>query len=227
MTSSNRYFNHVTHNLVFPELSCDTTEAGRYYTTEDDLKMPSITTVLSHGSTFDLDAWKQRIGEAEANKISQQAQSRGTEIHTITEKYLNNDPTWNQTLPHHKYSFMSIKSILDKNITNILTQEKALFSRKLKIAGRVDCIADYNGILSVIDFKTSRKRKKKEWIESYFQQEAFYAVAFYEMFSIPIWQLVTIITVDDEAPQVFIENPITWLKPLMKKREQYLLDKGF
>ena len=221
-----KHFNHVSHHLVFPELSCETTESGRYYTTEDGLKLPSITTILGHGSTFDLDAWKQRIGETEANKISFQAQSRGTELHTIAEKYLNNDPTWKNTLPIHKESFLSIKPILDSKLDNILIQEKALFSRKLKIAGRVDCIAEYNGILSVIDFKTSRKIKKKEWIESYFQQEAFYAAAFYEMFEIPIPQLVTIIIVDDESPQVFIENPMTWFKPLMKRREQYRLDKG-
>ena len=114
-----------------------------------------------------------------------------------------------------------MKPIIDKHVNNIYFQEAPLYSHEIKTAGRVDLIAEFAGKLSIIDFKTSRRPKKAEWIEGYFMQESFYAAAFYERTGLAIKQLVTLIMVDDDKPQVFIEQPMKWLPKFMQLRKKY------
>jgi len=190
-------FNHVKHDVVLPTLTRKTTDTGRKYFTPEGNAYPSITTVLGVLNKEGIIAWRKRVGEEEANKISQQASVRGTAVHKLAEDYLNNDPDWKEgAMPTNLFSFEDIKKIMDKRLNNIWMQEVFLYSDRLKTAGQVDCIAEFDGQLSIIDFKTSRKPKKVEWITSYFIQASFYAAAFYERTGIPIKQGVILITVD-------------------------------
>ena len=113
-----------------------------------------------------------------------------------------------------------IKPLLH-NINNVYYQEVALYSNVLRLAGRVDCIAEYNGVLSIIDFKTAAKPKRQEWIDDYFIQCTFYACAFFELTGIEIKQVVVLITVDGNPPQEFIQPVGNWLKKLIQMRKKY------
>ena len=158
----------------------------------------------------------------DANKISRQAAGRGTAVHTICEKYVNNDPDYaKDVMPNILFDFNRIKNILDDRIGLVYGQELPLYSDHLKVAGRVDCVAEFDGKLSIIDYKTSRKTKKKEWIDGYFMQECFYAIAWEERTGMPITQLVTIISVDDAPAQIFIEHRDNWDKKLVKIIKEY------
>jgi hypothetical protein len=198
-------FNHVNVNI--PEIRTENINGGRYYVTPTGVKYPSITTVLSILSKKAIMEWRKRVGAEEANKISTKAARRGTNVHQMCEDYLNNkEYITNKTMPVDKEMFGTLKPILDERINNIHTQEATLYSDYLGVAGRVDCIAEFDGRLSVIDFKTSRKLKKKEWISNYFQQASAYCVMYEERTGIPIDQIVILIAVDEEEPQVFIEK---------------------
>jgi hypothetical protein len=188
------------------EIDTVTVNGKRYYATPEGNRYPSITTVLSVLSKQSIMEWRKRVGEEEANRISTQAARRGTKVHSMCEDYLNNELDLKKFLPADKQTFLSLKPLLDEKISNIHAQEIALWSDYLKVAGRCDCIAEWDGKLSVIDFKTSRKLKKKEYISSYFQQASAYAVMYEERTGIPISQIVILIAVDDEEPQVFIEK---------------------
>ena len=198
-------FNHVS--IEIPEIKTENFDGGRYYVTPSGERYPSITTVLSILSKKAIIEWRNRVGEAEANKISTKAARRGTNVHQMCEDYLNNKPyVTNKTMPVDKEMFATLKPILDERINNIHTQEATLYSDYLGVAGRVDCIAEFDGRLSVIDFKTSRKPKKKEWISNYFQQASAYCVMYEERTKIPVDQIVILIAVDDNEPQVFVEK---------------------
>ena len=215
-------FNHVEHDIVLPKLTRKTTEEGRRYFTPDGNAYPSITTVLGILSKEGIIAWRQRVGEEEANKISRQAATRGTAVHKLAEDYLDNLPDWSKgAMPANLASFNDLKTILDERLNNIYFQEEFLYSDRLKCAGQVDCIAEFDGQLSIVDFKTSRKPKKEEWITSYFIQASFYAAAFYERTGIPIKQGVILITVDGNEPQVFKVNTYDYLEHFLSVRKKY------
>jgi CRISPR/Cas system-associated exonuclease Cas4 (RecB family) len=188
------------------EIDTVTVGGKRYYATPEGNRYPSITTVLSILSRDSIMQWRKKVGEQEANRISTQAARRGTNVHKMCEDYLNNNFDIKRFNPTDRETFKSLQPILDQNINNIHAQEIALWSDYLGVAGRCDCIAEWGGKLSVIDFKTSRKLKKKEYIGSYFQQASAYAVMYEERTKIPINQIVILIAVDNEEPQVFIEK---------------------
>jgi len=215
-------FNHVEHGVVLPKLTRETTTTGRKYFTPEGNAYPSITTVLGVLNKEGILAWRQRVGEAEANRISQQAATRGTAVHKLAEDYLDNKKDWNKgAMPSNLQSFNDLKSILDQRLNNVWFQEEFLYSDRLKCAGQVDCIAEFDGQLSIVDFKTSRKPKKEEWITNYFIQASFYAAAFYERTSIPIKQGVILITVDGSEPQVFKVNTYDYLEHFVAVRKKY------
>lgn len=219
-------FSHVAMKAL-PELECETLSTGRTYITPEGNKYPSITTILSERSKEGIKAWRKRVGEEAANKISTQAATRGTAVHTLAEDYLNNKEDWSKgAMPANIFSFSQIKPILDKHVNNIWAQEVPLYSDKFMVAGRVDCIAEYDGELCIIDFKTARKPKKEEWITNYFIQASFYAAAFYERTGIAIKKFAIIITVDGSEPQVFTGKTFDWLKELYKVREEYIQKYG-
>ena len=188
-------FNHITHQ--FPKLLQENLDGTRVYVTPNGDKYPSVTTVLAdHGKEAILE-WRKKVGEEKANEISRKATTRGTSVHKALELYLKNeDVSTLEMLPNVKSLFVRMKEELEGKVNNIHCLEDRLFSHKLKLAGTVDCIAEHNGILSVIDFKTSIRLKKKENIASYFMQGAAYATMFTELTSLPIQQVVILIGVD-------------------------------
>lgn len=221
-------FNHVNWEHKLPELECETLPTGRTYKTPEGKRYPSVTTVLGDESKAGIIAWRKRIGEEEANKISTQAGTRGTAVHTLAENYINNDPNWAKgAMPSNLFAFNQIKPILDSNMDNVYAQEVPLYSDRLQVAGRVDLIADWVDQLSIVDFKTSRKPKKEEYIQNYFMQASFYAAAFYEMTGIPIKRSVILIAVDGEDPQVFVKKTGDYLQDFIAVRKRYREKHGF
>jgi genome maintenance exonuclease 1 len=210
-------FTHIGHE--FPKLSRITSSDGtRIYETPSGRSYPSVTTVTGLLKKQAIIEWRKSVGEQAANEISSKAANRGTRIHGLCEKYLSNnevDPSM-----FDKYMWESIKSELN-SIDNIYALEQQLYSDHLEVAGTVDCIAEYNGKLSVIDFKTSRRQKQRDNIHDYFMQCSAYAVAFEERTGIPVSQLVIIMAVEDENPLIFIEKRDTWIQGFKKLREEY------
>lgn len=194
---------------------------GRKYFTETGASYPSVTTVLGVLSKASIMAWRKRVGAEEANKISRQASTRGTKIHALCEDVLNNkDVEIDDMSLLDQEMFKSFRPVLDR-IDNIHCQEVALYSDHLRMAGRVDCIGEFDGKLSVIDFKTSGKPKKKEWIENYFAQAAAYGIMYEERTGIPVSQSVILIAVEGHEPQIFVEKRDDHLDLLFKAREQW------
>lgn len=216
-------FRHNPIALEYVDLESQTTEIGRKYITPTGNTYPSITTVLGFLSKKDILAWRKRVGEEEANRISRQACARGTKMHTLVEKYLQNEKILiKEEMPHIQIGFNSIKQVLDKHIDNIRMQETPLFSDHLGVAGRVDLIAEFDGRLSVIDIKTSSRVKTEDDIESYFMQESAYAIMFEERTKIPITQLVTLMVVDsDPNILVFKQHRDKWSRKLIETINAY------
>lgn len=192
------------------------TDGKRYYQLPDGTRLPSVTTVIGAKGKQAILEWRKRVGEQEANRISRQASSRGTGLHTLCEKYLNNDPKYLLgSMPDALEMFKSIKPLLHR-INNIHYQEQALYSTKIEMAGRVDCIAEFDGVLSVIDFKTSKRVKTKEDIDNYFAQCVAYACMYEELVGTPIEQIVVIMAVNDSEPLLFVEKTSDHLNTLLE-----------
>jgi len=194
--------------VTLPELATETIDRKRYYVTPDGNKYPSITTVLSTRNKKGLFEWRKRVGEDVANHISRTSASRGTKVHQMCEDYLNN----NFDVEKHKKNFLPYclfqqlsTNVLCK-IDNIRAQEIGLYSDKYKLAGRVDCIAEYDGVLSVIDFKTSTKERKEEYNENYYIQTSAYAEMFEERTGTPINQIVVLVVTEDGVVQEFVKD---------------------
>ena len=218
-------FNHVKLEGVVPKLQQVNEEGTRYYVTPEGNKYPSITTVLTAYNIKEIMAWRKRVGDEEANKISRQASSRGTRIHTLCEQYLDNKELTFKT-PLDTETFNRFKPVLHR-INNIYAQEIRMYSDHLRIAGTVDCVAEFDGKLSIIDFKTSKRLKNEEDIENYFMQVSGYAVMFEERFGIPVNRVVVAIAVDDQDPQVFIAKRDTYISNLLNFRDLYERKSGF
>ena len=189
-----------------------TTESGRRYKIPNGDMYESVTTALGNqpGKKEGLMEWRRRVGEAEANRISRKAAGRGTAVHQIIEDYLNNlDDPIKDKMPDAVVMFKQLQPILDKSISKVYMQEAPLWSYKYRLAGRVDCVADIKGKLSVVDFKTSMKPKKREWVTDYFLQTAAYSHMIGEMYGDTVEQTVIFIAVEDRDPQIFVGDPHT------------------
>ena len=216
------YFLHEPVDLGYDDLIAVTNDSGRVYTDPNNNTYPSITTVLSILSEDAIKAWRARVGEEEANRISKTASNRGTAVHDLLERYVNNESDFDKEVePHIMQSFYDVKPVLDKYLTKVYAQEAGLYSERLGVAGRVDCVGEWNGIDSIIDYKTSKKLKKKEWIDSYFMQSTAYAIMWEERTGIPINQIVVVIAVDNEEPQIFIEKRENWTEKLIQTIAEY------
>lgn len=207
--------------MLFDEMNTETIGGGRHYITPKG-PYPSITTVLGVLSKQGIAEWRARVGEAEANRISTQAARRGTNVHQMCEDYVNNELDKTKFLPHEKAMFNSIKHVLDESLGLVYAQECPLYSDYLGIAGRVDCVAEYDGRLSIIDYKTSGKMKKKEWIGNYFQQASAYCVMFEERTGIPVDQIVIVVAVESEdKAQVFVEKRDNYIGECINTIKKY------
>jgi hypothetical protein len=190
-----------------PKLQSVTHSDGkRYYTSPNGVLLPSVTTVIGAKKKQSIMEWRQRVGEEEANRVSRFASGRGTKMHNLVERYLLNEAVdWNIEMPDGVYMFRKIAREL-KNINNIHYMEEALWSEKIGLAGRVDCIAEWKGKLSIIDFKTSQKIKTKDQITDYFAQCTAYALMYEELVGNPIDQIVILMAVDEGVSLVFEEK---------------------
>ena len=185
------------------ELNKKETPGCRLYELPNGDWVPSITSVTSFYNREKFIKWRQKVGEEKANQITRKATSRGTDFHEVAQDYLEGKSLdWESHLPASKFMFHACKPILDR-IDKIHAIERTLFSEYLGIAGRVDCIAEFDGELAVIDFKTSEYIKPEEWLENYFVQETFYACAYYEMTGIPVKKLITIMVTPGGDVEVF------------------------
>ena len=198
-------FNFVKVPELDFNLDSETLKQGRYYTTPNGVKYPSVTTIMPHKEEV-LQAWRDRIGVEEANKITKRAGNRGTKMHSLCEDYFIGkltDMKIKMMMPFDKMLFGQVRKYLDNYINNIRCMEQALYSHKLKLAGRVDLIAEWKNSLAVIDFKTSIKEKKEEWITNYFVQCTAYAEMFEHLTNQPIDDIVVLIATEEQVPQVF------------------------
>jgi len=211
-------FNHI--DVCLPSLERETIDSVRYYSIPDNgelLKMVSITSVTSHFNREIFVKWRKKVGDVEADKITKQATSRGTDMHTLVENYLYNK-SLPEVQPLSNILFKIAKKELNK-IDNIHCLEGALYSKHLGVAGTTDCIGEHEGELSVVDFKTSKKPKPREWIENYFVQAMFYGMAYYELTGTSIKKLVIIMACEDGECVVYEERN---LKKYMKLVVQYI-----
>jgi genome maintenance exonuclease 1 len=212
-------FHHV--GIELQDLKTENIEGKRFYVTPKGNKYVSITSLLSNLSKDSISQWRRRVGETEANKISRQASSRGTRVHNICESYIQNQVgILEDALPDAIDMFKSIVPFLDR-IDNIHVVEGALYSDDLGVAGRTDLIAEFDGNLAVIDYKTSRKPKNWEMCHSYFMQGAFYAYAYEELTGTPLNNIIIIMAVENDKPLLFRETRNRWLSPLKQVITKY------
>lgn len=206
-----------------PSLQAHTNTAGRRYQTPEGKVYPSVTTVLQLHEPEKLLEWRQRVGEEEADRITSLAAAKGSAVHELAENYLRGDPKWGTNATAIGLDlFEPIRSALEQHITTIRYIEVPLYSDYLRIAGRTDLIGYWDDVLSIIDFKTANKHKPRQWCKRYFMQEAAYALAHEERTGVPIEQLVTVISPDDNNDvDIYIEHRDDHLKDFIALRKQY------
>lgn len=217
-------YNHVKVKDIPAIEQITAADGTRVYSTPTGKKYPSVTTILSSFNKQALIEWRKRVGEEEANRISQRATKRGSKLHLQCEDYLNNNNVIDKLTIFDKPLFTSILPLLHR-INNVHLQEKRLYSHHLRLAGTVDCIAEFDGRLSVIDYKTSSRKKSREDIPTYFMQCAAYAIMYEELTGTPVDKLVIIMAVEDDDPLLFVEKRNTWVPELLRYRDQYEMDK--
>ena len=210
----------VQHNLP----------TGRVYTAEDgsipDEGYPSVTTVLSADKSKkgSIDAWRKRVGDVEADKVMHRASSTGTAVHLVMEDFILDQKPQTKPMPYVYEIANRLKKEIDGKIGKVRMVEGQLFSHYLRAAGTADLIAEFDGKLSIIDWKTSKWNKKSESISSYYMQLAAYAVMFEERTGIPVPQLVIVMSgtnPDSPFSKVFVEKRDDWIGKFIEVREMY------
>jgi len=218
-------FKHI--DVTLPELERETIDGIRYYKVPDEqelLKLVSITSITSHFNREIFINWRKKVGEEEAEKITKAATSRGTDMHSLVENYLDNKDL-PSVAPMADFLFKIAKTNLNR-INNIYALEGSLYSKQLGIAGTVDCIAEYDGELAIIDFKTSKKPKPREWIEHYFVQCMAYGCMLYELTGISVKKLVIIMACENGECVVYEERDKSkYIKLLGKYIRKFVGDK--
>ena len=208
--------------INFEELKTKTVDKKRYYVTPEGNEYPSITTVLSPRGKEGLMKWRKRVGEKTANYIRNKAATRGTKVHKMCEDFLNGED-----MTHHKKDFLPyclFNELKDKtfdNINEVIAQEITLYSDKYKVAGRTDLIAEYNGELSIVDFKTSTNERKDSYNENYYIQTAAYAEMFEELTGKPINQIVILVVTENGTVQEFIKDKQEYIPLLEETLEEW------
>jgi hypothetical protein len=207
MITTNRHKGFLHNPVYLPDLETEYVDGKRYYKTPAG-NLPSVTTVLGQKlKNPGLEAWKARVGEEEVKRVSTQAAGRGSAVHLLCEKYLSNDPDYKRgAMPFNLVTFSSIKKHLDLCIGTVYGLEVPLWSKRLGTAGRTDLLAGWLGVNSVIDFKTSKRRKEEEDIQSYFLQATVYSMMAEELTEHKFPQIVVAIAVDHDDAQIFVKN---------------------
>lgn len=214
-------FNHVGVPVQLPTLADKMVHGRRFYTTPEGNSYPSITTVLGHEEKQVIKDWRTMLGPKKAKQETDRCAARGTAIHEMVEKFLNNITVSPDDYKNDHY--LKFKQIVPhlNHIDNIHTQEAALYSDELQVAGRVDCIAEYDNCLSIIDFKTSTNSKTSQMILDYYMQTTAYALMYYEMTGVMIEDLVIVMSVEKGLPLIFKQKITPHITPLMRKIEAF------
>jgi len=219
-------FIHNDLPIEIPELKTKNINRKRFYETPNGKLYPSITTVLNKKKMQGISEWRKKVGEDVANYIARTAANRGTKVHHMCEDFLNNN--FDEEI--HKKNFLpyvlfsQMKPILMQKVNNILAQECSLYTDKYKVAGRVDCIAKYDGVPSIIDFKTSTKERNDDWNESYYIQASAYSEMFEERTSIAIPQIVILVVTEDGVVQEFIKQKDKYIPMLIETIDDFTTD---
>jgi len=225
---------NIMESRPFEDLDSHTSSDGkRFYKRPDGTWVPSVTTILSHKKNEVLEDWKKRVGSSEATKISNIAKNKGSALHQTCEDYLLNSTRFpfiyekqlDELMPDTKSMFMKVKRNLDQYVDNVRYVEAPVYSKKYRMAGRIDLVADYDGVLSIIDFKTSLVKKKETWIVNYFEQESAYAEMYKELTGVPIDRIVTIVScLYEEDVQIFYHPATVYLNQFLEKVNEYPYD---
>ena len=216
----NKLFTHIQTPHLVPKLKSQSQNGFRYYSV-DGKSYPSVTSVLSILSKDGIRAWRDSIGHDVADFETRRAATRGIHFHKICENYL-----YNKNISEYKKKILSyglfnlVKSEIDR-IDNIHAMEKTLYSHSLKLAGRADCIAEFDNVLSIIDFKSANREKSPEILENHILQETAYAIMWNELTDIPIQQIVTIVACENGELQTVIEKPEFYRQKLESVIEQF------
>ena len=223
-------FTHTPIDLGYDELERieDGTGKREYRTPEGNI-YPSITTCMSILSAEGIAEWRERVGHEEADRHSKKAADRGTRIHNLCEAYIKGEMSGDvrDVELRDRGMFIDLKRMIDRNIDKIYLQEKSLYSDVLKVAGTADCIAEWDGVLSVIDFKTSVWEKDKSYIQGYLQQASAYCAMFEERTRIPIRQIVVLIGVDGFPPQAFVDKRDNYMRDCQQTIMRYRKENGY
>lgn len=216
-------FKHTPNRNLNFTLKTSEINSQRFYITPAGKYYPSVTTILKEFSKDAIELWRKRVGEGEAQIISRKASTKGNKIHHLCEQYLlNQEVNLIGESSVIRSAFLGMQKVLDKSLGDVVCLENTLYSDHLMTAGRVDCIGMWDGKLAVVDFKTSSKEKKEEWITSYFMQCTIYACMFYELTGIPIHDIVVLIAYDGSRfPQVFHRKVKDYLKDTLKFVRRY------
>jgi hypothetical protein len=215
--------NFVHNPIDIAEVSTKNINRKRFYDTPTGF-YPSITTVLGvrKEKKEGLQAWRNRVGNDVANHIMRTAASRGTAVHHMCEDFLNNKEVIKEEQSFLPWClFSQLKTTLESNINNIYAQECGLWSEKYRVAGRVDCIAEWNGVPSIIDFKTSRSERKDDYNFEYYIQASAYAEMFEERTGIEINQIVILVVTEDGLVQEFVKEKHEYLPHLIETIDQF------
>ena len=205
------------------DIDSQTNEDGtRFYELPDGSRLPSVTTVLGARPKPKLEEWKKRVGSQEANRIVKISSGRGRGLHSITESFLKNEHNiFEDAAPDAKEMFLSIRPHLMLHVQDILIQEKTIYSKNIGMAGKPDLIAYWDGVLSTIDFKNARRTRKEEWITDYFLQTTAYSLIVEDMLDIPVKQVVILMAVEHEKPQIFVRRTRDYIPQLVEAIKYY------
>ena len=205
------------------ELNCKNKNGIRLYNVPNGDWVPSITSVTSFYNRQIFVEWRKKVGNEEADRITKRATARGTDFHEVAQDYLlNKDLDWDNYKPLSKFMFHHLKPELDK-INNIHAIERTLYSEYLGLAGRVDCIAEYDGELSVIDFKTSDKIKPEKWIENYFVRNFLCCCILRDFTGIPVKKLITLMVTPGGEIKVFDKrNKSDYIRLLVRYVKEFV-----
>ena len=213
-------FIHEKINMGYETLDRTDAPDGRRYVTLDGKSYPSVTTVLSLVNRDSIAAWRKRVGEEKANQIGTQAANRGTAVHNIIEKYINNEDT-SDFMPHIQQSLQNLKPLIDKHVTKVFATECPLYSDHLQLAGTCDAIVEWDGIPTIVDWKTSRRPKKKTNISNYFMQLSAYAVMWEERTGMACSNTRIVMDVDNFHPVMYKETRDDWIDKMIYWRDEY------
>jgi CRISPR/Cas system-associated exonuclease Cas4 (RecB family) len=215
--SMRKIFNHFLIEKI--NLIQEENSEGRFYISPSGKKLPSVTTVLDkHSDKSWLVEWKRRVGPEVVERITSEALKKGNAVHALAEKYILNEKNYIEDITEiYLDDFNPIKKTLDKYVNNVYGSEVPLFSTALKTAGRADLVAEFDGALSIIDFKTSSRPKTEKQIENYFLQATVYSMMFERMYEASVTKIAIIMTVKDEwQPLLFIKDRNKYIKRVLE-----------